>query len=262
MTDPQISAEAHLGAAISALGEDGFTAHLYQWLGQCFEVDNVTILAFFQTRQPEIFFHHAKVSHVHEKLESDYLSFAYLLDPFHELHVMREPEGLYRLRDFAPDQFKRIEYFAKYYARTTLIDEIAYVAYPARGVSVHVCLGRDASSRRMFSAADMRTAQNLSAIVCSLIRKQWQNLSASGDYTDDSLVTRVRARLASQHDIHLSPRQCETALLILRGHSTMSISLRLNISAQTVKVFRKQLYRRCKISSQAELFSLITPILT
>ena len=49
------------------------------------------------------------------------------------------------------------------------------------------------------------------------------------------------------------------ALLILRGYSTPSIGLRLGISAQTVKVFRKQLYQRCGISSQAELFSLMLP---
>jgi DNA-binding CsgD family transcriptional regulator len=47
----------------------------------------------------------------------------------------------------------------------------------------------------------------------------------------------------------------------LRGHSSVSIGLRLGLSAQTVKVFRKQLYRRCAISSQAELFALMLPLL-
>ena len=51
------------------------------------------------------------------------------------------------------------------------------------------------------------------------------------------------------------------ALLILRGHSTVSIALRLGISPQTVKVLRRQLYRKCAISSQAELFALMFPLL-
>ena len=55
--------------------------------------------------------------------------------------------------------------------------------------------------------------------------------------------------------------QAEVALLILRGHSSVSIGLRLGISPQTVKVFRKQLYRKCGISSQAELFALLVPLL-
>ena len=49
--------------------------------------------------------------------------------------------------------------------------------------------------------------------------------------------------------------------MILRGHSSLSIALRLGLSPQTVKVFRKQLYRRCAISSQAELFALMLPLL-
>lgn len=254
--------EEHLGLAITTLGTDDFASALYAWLRRCFEIDNSTMLAYFQTRRPEILFCQAQIPTVHEKIESDYISGAYLLDPFHELHVARVREGLYRLRDFAPDHFQRNEYFASYYRRTTLIDEVAYVANPADGVSVHICLGRDASSGRPYSARDLEVAQRLSAIACRLAAKQWSGLSSSGDYTDAALVRRVRARLAERHGIALSQRQSEVALLVLRGHSSMSIGLRLEISPQTVKVFRKQLYRKCAISSQAELFSLVMPLLS
>ena len=62
--------------------------------------------------------------------------------------------------------------------------------------------------------------------------------------------------------VPLAKRQAEVAFLVLQGHSSMSIGLRLGISTQTVKVFRKQLYKRCGVSSQAELFSLLLPVLT
>ncbi|WP_236545153.1 helix-turn-helix transcriptional regulator [Tropicimonas marinistellae] len=220
------------------------------------------MLAYFQTRRPEILFTQSRMPQVHEKIETDYISGAYLLDPFHELHVARVAEGLYRLREFAPDQFQRNEYYASYYRRTTLIDEVAYVAYPADGVSVQICLGRDSSSGRVFSPRDLEVAQRLSAIACGLIRKQWAGLSSSGDYTDAALVRRLRDELVVRNGISLSQRQSEVALLILRGHSSVSIGLRLGISPQTVKVFRKQLYRKCGISSQAELFSLVMPLLS
>lgn len=119
----------------------------------------------------------------------------------------------------------------------------------------------DASSGRVFSARDVTIAQRLSAIACPLIRKQWQVLRSSGTYDRDSLVLDLRRTLAATHGICLSPRQSEVALLILRGHSSVSIGLRLDISAQTVKVFRKQLNRKCRISSQAELFSLVMLLL-
>ena len=255
-------AEAHLGAAISSLGSDAFGPDLYSWLHRCFEIDNTTMLAYFQTQRPQILFTQARIPSVHGNIESDYISAAYLLDPFHELHVQKVPAGLYRLRDFAPDQFTRNEYYAAYYRSTTLIDEIAYVAYPAEGVSVHVYLGRDASSGRLFSPRDIEIAQKLSPIACALMARNWTGLSSSGDYDDAALVRHMRDRLVEHHGISLSQRQAEVALLILRGHSSVSISLRLDISPQTVKVFRKQLYRKCGICSQAELFSLVTPLLS
>ena len=49
--------------------------------------------------------------------------------------------------------------------------------------------------------------------------------------------------------------------MILRGHSSESIGSHLEVSPQTVKVFRKQLYARCSICSQAELFALMMPLI-
>lgn len=256
------SAEHHLGRAIGALGSEDFAPLFYRWLDRCFEIDNTTMLAYFQGRRPEVLFTQTREKRVHEKLESDYISGAYLLDPFHDLHVRRVPEGLYRLRDIAPDQFQRNEYYAAYYRRTTLIDEIAYVAYPAPGVSVQVCLGKDASSGRIFTTRDLDCAQRMAPIACALSRMQWAGLSSSGDFTDSALARQLIASLQRQHGISLSPRQAEVALLILRGHSSVSIGLQLDISPQTVKVFRKQLYRKCGIASQAQLFTLVMPLLS
>lgn len=265
VTSEQDTAEHLLGTAITALGSDDFAPILYRWLSCCIGFDNTTMLAYFPRSKPQILYINALTTEVHEMIKTDYISASYLLDPFHDLHVSNVPSGLYRLRDIAPDQFHRYEYFATYYERTTLIDEIAYVAYPASGVSVHVCLGRDARSGKTFSHREMETAQRLSAIVCSLIAKHWHTLEDGtpllAAHGDAALIARIRAGLAERHEIALSPRQSEVALLVLRGHSSVSIGLRLEISPQTVKVFRKQLYRKCGISSQAELFTLILPLL-
>lgn len=253
--------EGYLGRAIAGLRDERFESALYQWLARCFEIDNTTMLAYFQDRVPQVLFTQAAERRVHACLDTDYVEGAYLLDPFHALHVDRAPPGLYRLRDIAPDQFQRNEYFAVYYQATTLIDEMAYVAYPADGVSVHICLGRDATSGRRFSARDVDRAEQITPIVCGLIEQRWSGLRSSGDFTDTALAQRLIERLRTARDIALSPRQAEIALLILKGHSSVSMGLRLGISPQTVKVFRKQLYKKCGISSQAELFSLLMPLL-
>ena len=77
----------------------------------------------------------------------------------------------------------------------------------------------------------------------------------------DAPPERLRRVLAENHAIRLSQRQAQVALLILQGHSSVSIGLRLGVSAQTVKVFRRQIHARCGISSQAELFALLLPLL-
>lgn len=254
--------QEHLATAIEALGSRLFSEKLYAWLCRCFEIDNGTILAYYQTSKPDVFFSQSTIRQVHEHMEADYLSGTYLLDPFHDLHVNKSARGLYRLRDCAPDSFHRNEYYAKYYAGTTMLDEVCFHATLPKGVSVQVCLGRDKSSGRSFSARDLNTARKLSSIVCSLVTVQWKDLSASGDYTDETLLAHLKLQLLEHKGIRLSDRQCEVALLIMRGHSTISIGLCLEISPQTVKVFRKQLYRKCGISSQAELFSLMSAFLT
>jgi hypothetical protein len=44
--------------------------------------------------------------------------------------------------------------------------------------------------------------------------------------------------------------------MILQGHSTQSIALHLDIAPGTVKIHRKNIYRKMQISTQAELFSV------
>ena len=141
-----------------------------------------------------------------------------------------------------------------------LIDEITFVAYPARGVSVNLCIGRDTSSGQQFSPREIEACHRIAPIICALADAHWAGLITTPGPADDVSAALARV-LQSVHDIRLSPRQAEVALLILRGHSTVSIALRLGVAAQTVKVFRKQLYSRCKLSSQAELFALMLPLL-
>ena len=143
-----------------------------------------------------------------------------------------------------------------------MVDEIAYVAYPAEGVSVHIALGRDMTSRQRFTTRELTVANAIAPVVCALSERHWSDLNSTGKFDEGQVVTSVITKTQQQYQIKLSPRQAQVALMILRGHSSVSIGLQLEISPQTVKVFRKQLYKKCSISSQAELFSLMMPILS
>ncbi len=251
-----------LADTILSIGTTGFAQRLQNWLGACLRIDNMTIVAFFKSQQPEVFLTQASEKRVFERMNSHYVTGAYLLDPFYSLHAADAADGMYRLSDIAPDQFHRNEYYKSYYQRTTLADEIAFFSSPTQGVSMTVCLGRDATTASRFSSRDLEQARQLAPVVNALVRQNWSDLRPQGSDTPEDVVDLLRHRLSSELEISLSARQAEIALLILQGHSSVSIGLTLGISPQTVKVLRKQLYRKCQISSQGELFYLIAPYLS
>ena len=251
--------ETSLAQAIASLRLEGFAEALWQVCRALAAPDNLIVMAYRDAGPPLVLLTRAENPKVYARLEEGYLAGAYRLDPYYELHLARAAEGAYRIRDIAPDAFQRSRYFIEYFGQTTLIDEIAFVVPLAEGVSLNLCLGRDARSGRMFGAGEMAACQRMSPVLAALARAEWRGVERGTGTVEDMPALLIEA--ARGQGIRLSPRQAMVALLILRGHSTTSIGLRLGVSSQTVKVFRKQLYQRCGISSQAELFSLMLPLL-
>ena len=252
--------EPPLADAIRLLGAPGFEAALWQVFSSLCCLDNLAILIYRDSGPAEILYTHAEHPQVFAELRNTYTAGAYVLDPYYELHLRAVPSGLYRLRDVAPDAFHRSRYFIEYYDQTTLIDELAFVTYPVNRISLHICLGRDRSSGELFSVKQIEACRKISPIITALAERHWSGLTTRPGPADDVAGQLVRAAF-SAHAIRLSARQAQVALLILKGHSSVSAALHLGLSPQTIKVFRKQLYARCHISSQAELFAIMLPLL-
>ena len=255
------NSEVLLAETIKSLKKSDFSVYFNRWLRTLANHDNTTVLAYFRDETPQILLTDSETRAVHQNMSHVYLSGAYLLDPFYELHNSGADTNLYRMSDIAPDQFSRNQYFLEYYQRTTIIDEIAFIIWPSPQMSVHVCLGRDIKSKRRFTIREITSTKQVLPIVETLVCEHWGNLRFSREDHGENVLERMVRLVAETHSINLTKRQAEVALLVLRGHSSASIGLRLDISPQTVKVFRKQLYQKCNISSQAELFALITPLL-
>lgn len=261
-------AEVALAEAIGHVGGLGFEAALTRFLRRCIACGNVVFILYRGAGAPEVLYWQADDPAVFRDLARVYVPGAYLLDPFHDLHVNRVAAGAYRLLDIAPDQFQRSQYFLDYYRQTTLVDELTFVSYPDVESTLTICLGRDASTPRPFGARARSVATRVAPVVAALAGRHVREFGAArapgaepSAHRAETPADRLRRLLAATRAIQLSPRQAEVALLILRGHSSTSIGLRLGVSAQTVKVFRRQIHMRCRISSQAELFALLMPLL-
>ena len=103
-------------------------------------------------------------------------------------------------------------------------------------------------------------------LIANMVRHYWAGLGTRFDVQQHSRARGNRKRNASEsalqpaeavwRDLNLTSRETAIVDLVLQGHSSESIGLKLNISTGTVKVHRRNVYRKLGISSQTQLLSL------
>lgn len=256
------SLDTGLATVIKEIGTRAFPQALTAFLRSCVDFDNFIVIAYNGEKSPTVLYREFTNSVVYQSMDSEYVTAAYLLDPFYKAHLQGVSSGLHRLFDIAPDRFRQTSYFKAYYAKTTLLDEIAAFAKTSSGGTITACLGTDTSSGRSFSKKGITALKRYESVISTLIELNWREFAADSANAPLPIVDRLISTLKRESGIHLSPRQAEVALYILQGHSSKSTGLTLGISVHTVKIFRKQLYAKCNISSQAELFSMFLPLLS
>ena len=253
-----------LAAMVDSVGGKRFAQSLASAASACLDYDNLIILAYSGAETPRELYRQYVDPFCYAQIDETYLPSHYVLDPFYAAHLNRVPRGLYRLEDVSPDKFKSTTYFLEYYKKTTLLDEIALFAYSQTGWTITACFGRDQVSGRRFERRQLTDFARLAPVLAALMERHWADYAPPVEAQEAApadMVDALAAKLFSQKGVELTPRQVEVGLLILQGHSSKSIALMLGISWQTVKVFRKQLYARCRISSQGELFALLLPLI-
>ena len=181
------------------------------------------------------------------------------MDPFYELAMTDYEEGAYLLRKIAPDRFfKHSEYYERYFNHTRMVDELGCLARIDDQKSVHLSIGRSEGGAK-YKNSEISLLQSLCAVLLPLITRHCRYKIEQGDFETSQPIQGplkehlLRAELPS--NVKISPREAEIAALIVKGYSSTAIGLNLDISHQTVKVHRRNIYKKLKISSQAELFS-------
>lgn len=221
--------------------------------------DHVVVFAYRREEQPVHVFSTFDDAE-YDVFVSQYLVGPYLLDPFYR-NALAGNDGIWRMRELAPDRFFSSEYFRSYYAKTGLAEEVGFFVTLDTGVSIVLSLMRGEATGR-FSAAEFAQVKKATPLVCAVVRKFWSEIeerfspeqkSASGMNRTEN----VWARLQSTH--RLTARESAIIELVLQGHSSESVGLRLGISTGTVKVHRRNVHRKLGISSQTQLFSLFFP---
>jgi DNA-binding CsgD family transcriptional regulator len=192
-----------------------------------------------------------------------YCAAPYVLDPFYQRVAAGVQQGCFRLRDIAPDRFRQSEYFRSHYGLTGIREEVGF--YFPLGLGSHgpmtgvLSLARWETSPAL-GRADMDLLQALAPAIAGLCSRQYADLvrPLGGSKHRDAAPrdpNQVKAAYQEFGAGHLSERERQIVSLILQGHSTGSVAHLLDISPGTVKVHRKNIYRKLDLSTQAELFA-------
>lgn len=181
----------------------------------------------------------------------------YLLDPFYLACAKAELSGLFRIKDLAPDRFYQGEYFRNYYIQTGLAEEIGYFVNMPDGVKVVVSLMR---AERAFSGKEFRALHTAFPVVEAAVQLHWSNLPKKIlENTGKRQVPQPNSDLGKAfanfgRDV-LTPREREVVEYTLKGHSAEATGLIMDIAPGTVRIHRRNIYMKLRISSQGELFA-------
>ncbi|MGC4023808.1 MAG: LuxR C-terminal-related transcriptional regulator [Mesorhizobium sp.] len=248
-----------LGELLAHVGSHEFPEMFSTTLRRLVPFDYTVSFAYSGSARP-VCLHHTfapKQFDIHVK---EYEIGPYLLDPLFKATANGTRSGLYRLADVAPDQFYKSEYYKSYYVQTGPVDEIAFFVSGGNNWAIVISLMR-ASSRQIFSTHDVRTLRIVEPLIRRIAEAHWrtdERLKTSNHEDEDKEVLRrtVQEALRVRGMPHLTPRELEVVGLVLEGHSSESIANLLFISSGTVRIHRKNIYAKMRISSQRELFSI------
>lgn len=250
----------YLAALIDTTGEADFTGALVNALSHVVYFDHMVVFGYQGEQRPHCLFD-TFTPEQRWIFVSLYEDGPYLLDPFFQASRSGIKPGLYRMRQLAPDRFYQSEYYRSYYNKTGLAEEVGFF-FPLRsGETVVLSLMR-AEASSAFSDHDISRLQIIEPVIRAICQQHWlesgqtplrHDSSGAMPLDLDQVVTRIFQSLGPAS---LTQRECEITSLVLQGHSSDSIGRQLHISPGTVKIHRKNAYRKLGITAQSQLFSL------
>ena len=218
--------------------------------------DSTVIALYAEERTPAYLYDDYQPSRQPSTVDA-YFAGAYLLDPIYLACKSRVESGVYSISKLAPDEFRRSEYYRSYFEAAGLVDEAGYLIDVGDGATLVLSHGR-LKGDRAFSAADLDRMSVIEPVVSAAARAHW---TADGKVRlikakSPSLDQQVRRSITKFASEVLTDREHELVMLMLRGHSTKSTAIEMNISPGTAKIHRQNVYSKLDVSSHAELFSL------
>ncbi len=190
-----------------------------------------------------------------------YIDSTYLLNPLYNAFLAGLQPGLHRMIDLAPDNWQTfsdqpeavLEHNEEIGFRTRgwpeNLQELALTVELPNGMMGEISLARP-SGLGGFPPQMVARLKPFYPLFATAFRHLWARKSTNAE--------RVSARRAPLEDFAidvLSPREAQIVQLVLKGHSSLSVSLKLGIALPTVKTHRKNAYAKLGINTQQQLLN-------
>lgn len=243
-----------VGQLIECVDRPGFWLALTRHFDEYVNVDSWVALLFSNGR-PHVFAESQYEGDGPDPLFNDYVKGLYLLDPFYIANREALRSGLFRLSDVAPECFDQTDYYKLYFTHNVVSDEVQYNVQLDDSRTLCLSLGR----KKRFSPEEIAQLDLMRPWVAALMR---QRMFFEGVLAEKSAAPQTPQWQGSleeamkQRGTPLTARELDVVRLMLSGRSNKEIAYKLAISAETVKVHRRNVYGKLDIKSQSELFSL------
>ncbi|NIZ13076.1 helix-turn-helix transcriptional regulator [Phaeobacter sp. HF9A] len=244
-----------LGNVAVADSVDSYDRAVTPFLAPTFHSESVLAIHFHRTRRPRVLFRWVPDETLRRMFDERYEKLGFMVDPFFRRAFLIQHWEADLLRNIAPDRFESSEYFTSYFGDTKMVDELGFVSRIDTDTAVHLSIGRN-EGRRRFRSGEVTKFRQLSQVLAPKLTQILRNQPELDVVEAQPLDRRFHA-MAHARRTDISMREAEVAALIVQGHSSRAIGLKLGISVQTVKVHRRTLYKKLSISSQNELFGLL-----
>jgi DNA-binding CsgD family transcriptional regulator len=238
------AAIAALSATIASVGQEGFEKEFCNLLQVTTQYASIAIIALRAHGKPHRLFDNLSRSDRKQAL-APYFVGAYFPDPWYNMVHREVPDGIYLLSEQAPDDFEQSEYFRQYYQQAGEHDECGMLVRVSAGVFIVISLAQCGARR---AGIDLQKAQFLFPCIRALCLRHWGDLSTECIAPHDTLEDLCRAK-------GLSGRLVQVTAMVLRGFSSKLIARKLEISPETVKVYRKRINRKLGTSSSRQIFT-------
>lgn len=188
--------------------------------------------------------------------EDAYVSGPYALDPHYQLFAAGCQSGVHWLQEIAPDQFFESAYYRVFYSQIGLSDSIELLWRIDADSALNIFIERSIRHSK-FQAADMIAINVLLPVIFAGAAKHHELTAAASRGESDSLTHRkVQSTIENFGSSLLTQRERQVLFYLISGYSSALTAQRLTTTEGTIKIHRKNIYRKLDIGSQAELFSL------